>query len=1180
VSIINLIGKYSGVWKMAALNANDQQSQEISSTRTWYLDDRPLESFERVDHFRHRAYVEVLLQAIRELSPPFTVGIFGSWGIGKTSIANDLRHSIKSHEEFKEIPIVSIDVWKYGGDSLRRQFLWDAQETLKKEKVLRKNYDIIKKLYKERKTEIESEPRFSFHRLKNLWPFLLASFFVTFAALWLFIQLGIATPLQALAVSLVVPILLLFIPEFLRKVVVQQKGAEIEPRLFSAEQFEQAFEDMILKAKCNKIVILIDNLDRCSHERVAETLSVVKTYLEPKGKKCIFVIPCDDAAIKQHLEIVYHAESGGKAGPGEHADEYLRKFFNTSIRIGPFIQTEIEPYIADLLGRIRLTEGMSEDNVKRMVQLIGAAFTENPRRIKQFLNNLTAKYLLVKEREADPYLLISPPISGKLLFLAKVSVIEAKFPEEFAEFVADDNLYGEVSLALEPGKTGSEEANNILKNNPKLRQFLLATRDITAPNPKAFFHLKQSRQEMDIPNYDEFLNAVRAGDRELVQSLFDKGDDRTNGAQCEEIRSQIRANVERGYYNYVISAIDVAGAIVDKVSDERKITLAQDVIGVIALEEGVKRMLALLKPEEIFSLVPKASQHDRRLVLDEYITLYSLEPEAAPVEGVDTHALQLSIAETMVKNLELFSPAQRKRVKEATSSLKSPSPVLLLAISSTDDAKSDLVAPALIIKSIEELKTEEVASFVQSPESKERHFESIEFILRCQDIAGGDAGGLWTKKCVELLELAAKENNPGLQEYTHRCIDSSEALWSKSPTESVDQLAHLLREQYPQASQDRRLEIVLTLSAMQEHCSEGEKNKIKNLILGQFIQSEPPGNVSRFLAAHADKNNEDLPYHQQAFEHLAQRVVSEGSKDVRLEILRSLLNIDGSRRTDLLLNLLVSLIVRPELQVAIPLVREVSSEFPKGPQGKNLVAPLLNKILNRSREQVSTSDRKMLLELAIYLKEWHTRQFQDEFDSFVAELLTSTDPTMREVGLETMTSAESEGVITEDRRKQILRQVSDWLTQGRPQPDGPMMKELALVVGAKENILSVDLQSNLIEYLRAMATPQTPPDYRRGAFRHLSSFIGVQRDLLEGLVPELIGYAESEGDANMRGEIEESLLSLRTGNMPLDRDLWDDSYRYIRALMANADPERQKRGRQLYQRMKQITRDVRKRTRL
>jgi len=62
----------------------------------------------------------------------------------------------------------------------------------------------------------------------------------------------------------------------------------------------------------------------------------------------------------------------------------------------------------------------------------------------------------------------------------------------------------------------------------------------------------------------------------------------------------------------------------------------------------------------------------------------------------------------------------------------------------------------------------------------------------------------------------------------------------------------------------------------------------------------------------------------------------------------------------------------------------------------------------------------------------------------------------------------------------------------------------------------------------------------------------------------------------MRNEIEESLLSLRSVNMPLERDLWEDFYRYIRASIADPDPGRQERGRQLNQRMRQLTMDAKK----
>jgi len=1161
---------------MVDSRADDQQSQEVYATRTWYLDDRPLESFDKEDRFHHRAYVEVLLKTVKELSPPFTLGVFGSWGVGKTSIANDLKNSIKSANELKEVPVVSIDVWKYEGDSLRRQYLWDVQETLKSEKVLPKGYDILSRLYKERTIEIESEPRFSWRRLKHLAPFLLISGIVTFAALWIFLQLGVATPLQALAVCLVVPILLLLIPEFMRKVVVQQRGAETEPRLFSAEQFEQAFEDMVSKAKCAKMVILIDNLDRCSHERVVEMLGVLKTYLEPKGKKCIFVIPCDDAAIKQHLKAAYKvlAEFGGKGGPEEYADEYLRKFFNTSIRIGPFIQTEIEPYVAALLNQIRLTEKTSDDDLTRMVQLIGAAFTENPRRIKQFLNNLTAKYLLVKDREDQQSPLINPPISDSLLFLTKVSIIEAKFPDQFAEFVADDNLYSEVASALEQDKDVSEKAKEIL-SNAGLRQFLLATKHVTVQNPKAFFHLKQSPQEVSIPNYNEFWAGVRAGDRELVQSLFDKGDSESNRARVEDICSQIRANVVRGYFDYAANIVDVACAIAHKVPQLTG-TLAQVVIDTLASYAGVRQRLSSLKPDEVFSLIPSAPGNDSRAVLNEYINLYSLDPETTQLEGVDMYALQLSIAETMVRNLDLFTKPQLKRARDAAPNVKNLSTSLMKIISSTNEAKSALVSPPLVSKSIEQLKVEEVSSFAQSEESQAQHFPLIEFILQCQDLADNDIGELWTKKCVELLELATKENNPPLEEYANRCIDSSESLWSKGSTESVDQLARLLRERYPQANPNRRFNIVLTLSRMHNSCSNSEQNESKNITLSQYIQSEPPEHVSRFLVTHTDEGFSDLPYHQEAFDHLAQRVVSEGNEDTRHQILRSFLDVDGSKRTDVLLILLVSMIRRPELQVVIPLVRELIPEFPKGPQGKALVAPLLDQILNSSREQPAASDKKSLLELAIHLKDWHNKQFADGFDNVVTELLISTDVSMKEAGLEIIMTAESNGILTKDRRTKIFRQLAESLTQQRPPPDEPTMRELAIVVDPKEDALTADLRLNMIEYLKTIAAPSTPPEYRRRAFQYISSFTKLPREVLEGLIPELVAYAESEGDINLRSEIEESLLLLRSGNMPLERDLWEELYRYVRALMANPDPERQERGRHLNQRMRQITVEAKK----
>ena len=140
---------------------------------------------------------------------------------------------------------------------------------------------------------------------------------------------------------------------------------------------------------------------------------------------------------------------------------------------------------------MKLTEDMPDQEITSLVQIVGFLFRENPRQLKQFLNNLTSKYLLAKEREAGPSPQINPPITDKRLFLAKVVAIETRFPDIYSMFRTDDNLFLEVhSAAVTQSRAG--EAKSLLNDDEPsalLENFLRTTGHITADNPKAFFHL-------------------------------------------------------------------------------------------------------------------------------------------------------------------------------------------------------------------------------------------------------------------------------------------------------------------------------------------------------------------------------------------------------------------------------------------------------------------------------------------------------------------------------------------------------------------------------------------------------------------------------------------------------------------------------------------------------------------
>ena len=75
-----------------------------------------------LDAFNHQAYAEALFKIIKENPPPLSIGLFGPWGIGKSTVVNILFALIRGSEDSKLKPVY-FNAWKYSGDSFRRQFL-------------------------------------------------------------------------------------------------------------------------------------------------------------------------------------------------------------------------------------------------------------------------------------------------------------------------------------------------------------------------------------------------------------------------------------------------------------------------------------------------------------------------------------------------------------------------------------------------------------------------------------------------------------------------------------------------------------------------------------------------------------------------------------------------------------------------------------------------------------------------------------------------------------------------------------------------------------------------------------------------------------------------------------------------------------------------------------------------
>src|SRR5437868_3303347 len=98
--------------------------------------DRPTSLEGHEDAFEHRDYATALTEILTTAEPPSTVGLFGPWGVGKSSILLDVKRRLSNGWAF-----VLFDAWRYEGDALRRHFLKEAASQLKSAGQLHSGYD-------------------------------------------------------------------------------------------------------------------------------------------------------------------------------------------------------------------------------------------------------------------------------------------------------------------------------------------------------------------------------------------------------------------------------------------------------------------------------------------------------------------------------------------------------------------------------------------------------------------------------------------------------------------------------------------------------------------------------------------------------------------------------------------------------------------------------------------------------------------------------------------------------------------------------------------------------------------------------------------------------------------------------------------------------------------------------
>jgi hypothetical protein len=358
------------------------------------------------DYLNTALYAEVLKKSI--LNAPenkgFTIGLFGEWGSGKSSIIKTAEKIITEEEKTKgkKVKIITYDAWKYANDSFRRMFLLKMQKDLNF-----KESEFMTLFYNNKSEETEIKYKVNFKRLG--W--LLSSFVLLVFLIYKIPSIPSDLKILLWLLTTVFSLLSQFITKI--KVFDELKVLVQSPLLFAPEQFEACFDEMVEKSmkryswlqtslaffmgethekNIDQLIIVIDNIDRCHKELAYELLTNIKNFLGD-NHEIVFVIPVDDKALKRHISNT----SKSDIDCDKESDEFLRKFFNVTIRIKPFGNDEMYEFGEQLNKKYKL--GFEPTTIS----LVSNEFATNPRRIIQIFNNLSAELECLSKEIVENY---------------------------------------------------------------------------------------------------------------------------------------------------------------------------------------------------------------------------------------------------------------------------------------------------------------------------------------------------------------------------------------------------------------------------------------------------------------------------------------------------------------------------------------------------------------------------------------------------------------------------------------------------------------------------------------------------------------------------------------------------------------------------------------------------------
>lgn len=410
-------------------------------------------------NFTYLVDMVVNLSTNRELSPS-TIGLYGDWGSGKSSLMKLARKAIETKgkkDKNEETKILCIDFngWLFEGyDDAKTSLCGTILDALADEKRFGKE---VAEYAKELLKKVDFKKIIG-KGVKYGLDFLLTG--------------GIGT-LTDLTFSSVLSSVKNAAGEVEAKQIEDLIGKlkKEDNKREEVKKFRSEFKKLLEMSKLDHVVVFIDELDRCQPDTILEVFEAMRLFLFVEGTS--FVIGADERLIQYAIKSKYKEVPGNNLDIGK---EYLEKVIQYPISIPQLNLAEVNQYLFCLLSEKTITDEKKFNSLLEIISslqpdqeltldfieekdpslveacrydmslsrqissVLAPSINGNPRQCKRFLNMLYMRMELAKARR----------VSLDKNILAKLMLAEYFNPEFFKAITNPD--FREVFKAFERGE--------------------------------------------------------------------------------------------------------------------------------------------------------------------------------------------------------------------------------------------------------------------------------------------------------------------------------------------------------------------------------------------------------------------------------------------------------------------------------------------------------------------------------------------------------------------------------------------------------------------------------------------------------------------------------------------------------------------------------------------------------